>query len=287
MKNSIEPRQFDVFVGIDQTGAVNKNGSPRELPATVLFCQKNKVEICTNLFIPSFQTQHLDVLVKTVFPRLTTFKKIKAFVCVDAAWGLSDSTGASLDKILRGVQHFEFEGKTYGSIAANKFFHGWASEQKPGARAIEKISGSNSVFDLHPFQKNIGCGTYRILRDLSLSRPDYMIWPFEVGQRGGYVMAEGYPSLYWKMLLGLRKRSLESIIQMFSDLKFTTVDSADSFLLALAGLMYHNQVFRVPLDHICRREGWILGVPYEAVETMSFDPWQSTLRAQDLFERHS
>jgi hypothetical protein len=289
-KQAGESRKYDIFIGVDQTGAVNKNGLPRELPATVLFCKENKIEVVTNIFIPSFQTDQLESLIKTVIPEGVSSKELEAFVCVDAALGLPDSTGVSLRKILERIRDFEFEGKVYGSVTANEFFYGWTDGRRPKGRAIEKISGSNSVFDLHPFQRNIGCGTYRILKEVSRSRPNYLIWPFELGQGTGgrvYVMAEGYPSLYWKMLLGLRKRSLESIQELFPDLYFASVDSADSFLLALAGLLYHNQVFNVPLDHICRREGWILGVPYEAVETMSFDPWQSTLRAQEFLQRSS
>lgn len=274
---------FDFYVGVDQTGAVTSKGVPRDLPATIIHVNRRSTSIFTNLKLPSMTTEDIQKLINSV-DGPSRKSRAPYLICVDAALGLPEFTGSSFSNLKLKATHFEKGGKKYGARIAHDFFMSFLGEMNRDIRIIEKITGSNSVFNLHPFQKNIGCGTFRVLKDLTRSERNYSVWPFEDFNSEECAIAEGYPSLYWKTLFGLKRRSLEDLKKLVPQLQFTSVDSADSFVLALAGLLYHNQILKVPSQHICRREGWILGVPYEAVETMSFDPWKSTLRAQDLFQ---
>jgi hypothetical protein len=283
LNSNFKSSVFDVYIGIDQTGAVTSKGVPRDLPATILHVNNFSISIFANLKLPSMTTEEIQKLIKSVYGP-SQKSRAPYLVCVDAALGLPEFTGTSFSDLKLKVAHFEKGGKKYGARLAHDFFRSFLGEMSRDIRTIEKITGSNSVFNLHPYQKNIGCGTFRILKDLTRSDGKYSVWPFEDFNSAGCAIAEGYPSLYWKALFGLKKRSLEDLKKLVPQLQFTSVDSADSFVLALAGLLYHKQILKIPSQHICRREGWILGVPYEAVETMFFDPWKSTLRAQDLFQ---
>ncbi len=123
------------------------------------------------------------------------------------------------------------------------------------------LTKANSVFNLHPFQKNIGCGTYRILKDLASDTTWYRIWSHHsLTKKTKVVIAEGYPSYYWKSWLKNTRRQ-----NKWGNYQFSNQDSADSFILAYAGLMLTQKKdflkFKLPTK--VKNEGWILGVPWK------------------------
>lgn len=89
----------------------------------------------------------------------------------------------------------------------------------------------------------------------------FNLWPFQKIKKQ-FVFAEGYPSYFWKNILNIKKRNLSELKKTFPKLSFKTVDHADSFVLAYGAMKFQNQIFE-KIPTVAKKEGWILGVPYE------------------------
>ncbi len=74
------------------------------------------------------------------------------------------------------------------------------------------LAGANSVFSLLPYQRNIGCGSFRSLKELAQEPNWFCTWPFETLDLSPVVLAEGYPSLFWRTFLGAKKRDLSVLV---------------------------------------------------------------------------
>jgi hypothetical protein len=156
-------------------------------------------------------------------------------------------------------------------------FQGAPGERWP-LRHCERLTASNSVFQEHPFQKNVQSGTYRIWCELGYSLDSGpacqpRLWPHDYQDSAGgkihgigfpeMVIAEGYPSLYWRKLFELRSRQPASlrpaVEKTMKRLKFSVEsadweliesnpDLADAVVLALAALVLDSRdLFSKPL----------------------------------------
>ncbi len=99
-------------------------------------------------------------------------------------------------------------------------------------RTSERIARSNSVFQIHPFQKNIQSGTYRIWGDLgqkvnatkgTITADMLHIWPQDLAnlkaprvskKHRAISIAEGYPTYYWKNLFNSASREPKQLAEL-------------------------------------------------------------------------
>ena len=236
-----------IFIGIDQTGAVNSSGKPKPLPACVLDDDN------LNLFY-----------LENFSPELANLKP--ELICIDCVLGLPKSLNIPLRKALALTE----KSVGFGRGPAQHFFETLA-DGKIHHRKIEFQIGANSVFTVHPFQKNIQTGTFRFWKEMSKS-PDWFYLPAIAGEKNTrqkkIAVVEGYPSYYWKSILNQTNRKPDQILnilkKMYPTLKLNSENKrwllkdanlADALVLALAAKKHKSEINRKSTF-----EGWILGI---------------------------
>jgi hypothetical protein len=246
---------FNYFIGIDQTGAVNNNGMPKKMWVSVI--DSRREAIYTNLQIDSLTKLSIEKLLDQLNIKIS--KNQRALICVDSAIGLPFQYKVKAKTIISQAKNFSYKNKSYGSYVAYKFFKSFQLEKKVRTekRAIDIVLNAQSVFKLKPFQRNIACGSYRVLKDLSVGKKWYTLWPFENTKNSNFVICEGYPSYYWKSIFKQDKRNLEFFNKQ--NLKFKYLDQADSYVLACAGRKYQRAINYNRLSSKQKLEGWVLG----------------------------
>lgn len=271
--NTIRKKQyhFDLYIGIDQTGAVDSKGVPKKLPLCILN-PKSKRSPFTFTTIANLTHAHLLSALKM---NESTMMSQKILICVDSALGLPSVLNTTPQSLMAKARDYSWQAKPYGAQTAYHFFQSFlktsSNPTSPLAtnkhtqnkshyprRQVELLTKANSVFQLQPFQKNIGCGTYRVLKNLAQNQLWYSLWPFEAPSRN-IVIAEGYPSFFWKSLFQLKTRNLENIKKL-TGLDFKDQDIADSFILAYGAQFWDTVILDLPTP-VAQKEGWILGVP--------------------------
>lgn len=251
---------FAYYIGIDQTGAVDKNGIPKPFNVSIIDSRNNKSIFYTMLKLKSISRIEIETLLKKT---VQNYQNEKSMICIDCVFGLPYETETSINQILKKAKSFKYKNKDFGALTAYQFFKQFLKKNKNPRRIVEEIANANSVFNLTPYQKNIGCGSYRILKELSSDKKWFCLWPFNLKtiHKHKFVLAEGYPSYFWKMLFNSRTRDIQLLKKRFNNLKIETVDHADSFILALGAKECSKQITQ-PVNKL-KKEGWILGVPYE------------------------
>jgi len=260
------------ILGLDQTGAVNARNEPKALSAALLCRNRGNWELRTGLRLPSLRRQCVEALVEF---------EGEVLILVDSVLGLPGSLNVSFSSLLQRAKHFEHGGKPFGRRTASRFFASFLDEalairllsgslprtQLP-SRLAETLAGANTVFLEHPFQRNIGCGTFRVLKELASEPRWFDVWPWDTKRQHRFLVAEGYPSLFWKQCLGARTRNLPTL-QRFLEQNYPkaalprTADEADAVLLALGGrrCLEEGSFATATLPEIAWREGWIAGLP--------------------------
>lgn len=249
--------KFEIFVGIDQTGAVDSKGLPKPLSVSVIDHTQIRKKFFTGLKLKKLDHANLTELIQSCVPH---FKNQSVLVCVDAVLGLPIESKTTIHQILKASRDYSLNKRPYGALTAHTFFNQFLKNETLPHRVIELQVKANSVFKLKPFQRNIGCGSYRILKELAESPGWFGIWPFEKAQTQ-FIIAEGYPTYLWKSLFGSKKRDLAILAAQFKSLHFRTLDEADSFILALGALKFESQI-SLKVTQIAKKEGWMLGVPF-------------------------
>ncbi len=281
----LEPR-FQCFLGVDQTGAVLPSGRPKSLACTVLVRRGEEwVLYATHpsgkpLALPCFNSQFIEILLESFRQSLDANVAMMVDCVLGLPWVSWKHTGerpGDLRSLLR-LCALETE---YGRGASEAFFSKWNVSESLPRRACELATGSNSVFQTWPYQKNIQTGTHRIWRDLtSIGDEDYFsFWPFDPPRRARPWVFEGYPSYYWKHLFGFRKRVPSAFPLVIAALREQGVsirvcgksaiqrdcNLADAAILSLAGLVLQERrkLFQ-PFEGFewnlsARAEGWIAG----------------------------
>lgn len=252
MNSKTTTASFDLFIGIDQTGAIDSKGRPKKLPV----CAIHKRKVILNQTLPALTQEGLKNFIHNHLG--FSIEDVKTLICVDAVLTLPKDLAISHQQILKKIKKHSFQNKHYGAICAHHFFNSLSSNNKNHLRLIEEILGANSVFNLKPYQRNVGCGSYRILKDLSNNPGWYQLWPIEKNNKP-ITICEGYPSYYWQNFYALPKRHLDSIKKM-TQMDFKNQDFADSYILALAAQKLSHQVTKAKLPQVSEIEGWVLGV---------------------------
>jgi hypothetical protein len=281
---------FDVYVGVDQTGAIyssgSKKGLPKPLAASILF----EGTLYTGLSLPKFNENEIRSLVTSI----VSMKNPKVFVAVDAVLGLPAECDVSFNQLLEKTAQFRTyrtkqSESLYGRDAAFDFFLQFLKPKlrahlKSNGRAVsplrlperkcERLAKANSVFNRVPAQRNIGCGSYRILSDLAssffgLDKLDRIrVWPHQPIDESQMTIAETYPSLMWKILGISRTRQERDFISYCKSnftvrkaLKFSS-DHIDAAVSAIGAkhVIETKQWFRTTSEYDFDAEGWILGL---------------------------
>lgn len=265
-----------IFLGVDQTGAVDRLGKPKSLPVCLI--QGNSIRFYT---IAKFSPSEIESLVGR--QRLGS-----VIACIDCVLGLP----APIQKTLRQAMGETVRLPGFGRKIAQNYFSELLAEcqilkgpKSPNSkldfpkRKVELLTGSNSVFQVHPFQKNIQTGTFRFWKDMVDEKHPYkFVFPMvsKRFKRGNTIpVFEGYPSLSWKNLFQttfrrptelplLLKRHFGHLKISREDLKtgVTNPNFADSMVLALTARCFWQATKKFP----AQKEGWILGFEMERSE---------------------
>lgn len=251
----------NIILGIDQTGAVHSNGRPKALPMTCLILKNDSIKkIHTGIYLNKLNKTEINNQLKCILGRGKEIENLNILICVDAVLGLPAEIKMDVNGIFKQIKKFKTE-KPYGAKTAYSFFQSLLKQSKLSQtphRELEIKLKANSVFNLTPYQRNIGCGSYRILKDLSEDQTWFDIWPHYINRKN-CIIAEGYPSYFWKTIFKQKNRNLESLKKLFPELKFKNIDEADSFVLAYGAHIFQNQIYKKPPKKFLQYEGWILG----------------------------
>lgn len=314
---------FDFYVGVDQTGAVQRTRQGhryKPLQAAVVYRHdRNCVYLRAAdrrdkaLTLPAFTPIAIrNVLAENMSLGAAALPSIA--VLVDCVLGLPRAEKLTplrlRDFFQKAAMHEKNSREQTGRAKAAQFFDGLLMDfydptKFPAAhrfprRLCEELTGSNSVFQKHPFQKNIQSGTFRIWSDLGAALPDkerheqdLAIWPHDPSppvpaKAGSLVIAEGYPSFYWRKIFAAPSRQPAKIrdlaTRVFAERNFKITcdgwdiiandpDAADAAVLAMSGfLMDLDGRLFPPASVLADRcgnnqqeqifmEGWIAGVP--------------------------
>jgi hypothetical protein len=258
--------------GIDQTGAVLNDKAAKPLKACQLVVDSSD-QIKDILF---FDIPHLGCWVQTLD------QKQKTHIFIDCVLGLPISlnkaySSQSLREWILKAGDFSFEDKIYGRQTSQKFFDEILDfyQIKNGElprRDVEVKLNSNSVFTIHPFQKNIQTGTFRIWKELGSVLDSIVLWPsdFYLKDEFNIFLYEVYPSFFYKKLLNVKVRSAEPVLKYLEKLNLKisekirdqiyNPDNCDALMAAIGGLdcIKNNNVWDLQSEDIIF-EGDILG----------------------------
>jgi hypothetical protein len=306
-------RDFRIYIGIDQTGATDAKGSPKPLPVAMIFkpqrtrgamwrlefAENRKrleikglyrdevLELCQRFSLLGRDLSRTAIVVDSVLglPQ-------KAYRLACKKWGLANG---DMHSLFSQAYQFEFKGKTLGLKTAGQFFSQFlaaepgasplvpSKRRSPPTRICEGLAQANSVFQMHPFQKNIGCGSFRIWKELGSADKWYLLAPFDPWlphlQDQPWIF-EGYPSLIWKKMIHPNRKGFE-LKKFIMELKNEGIldfavesisslddpDLQDSVVLAIGAWALDNiqgGLLSRGLQNLPRAakqsEGWILGV---------------------------
>ena len=241
-----------IFIGIDQTGAVDSKGKPKKL------------------FIARLENNHIEVFKISKLTDLD-LKNVR-IIAIDSVLGLPVSTfpkNKSIRDLFKDAAQYQFNDKKFGMETAYQFFQKFLNKRSDHPKRIcEELAQANSVFQKHPFQKNIGCGSFRIWKELGVDSDWFHLWPHDddyKNLKSKPVLIEGYPSHVWKNLLKSPNRKTDLLMQYLRKNSFSInqknldPDSADAVVLALAAKQFHLKPQAREFKYF-EREGWIMGL---------------------------
>lgn len=249
--------KIKIFIGIDQTGAVNHKGEPKHLNVSLIDLRKKPIYL-TGLKLTELSFTNVRRLIDENIPQINDDKVL---ICVDTVFGLPQALKAKPREIMQQAKKFSHNKKNYGADTAYNFFNQFLISKDKPERTVENLVKANSVFNLKPYQKNIGCGSFRIIKNLAQDPTWFSLWPFEKLDKQ-FVIAEGYPSYFWRTEFKCARRDLNYLSRKFKKLNFANLDQADSFVLAYGASKSLVQLSTFKLNKKIQHEGWILGVPY-------------------------
>lgn len=290
--------EFSYFLGIDQTGAAICNGAKAKPLKVCLAVKQQKQWKFYNQINSSTGLTLLSLSPKSVSNLLSRFDipwpNAKVAILADCVFGLPEAVYPRVSSFSPHAQLWRLFSKTlshstdqaiFGMKVSESFFSKFLSGKgNLPRRECEIISGSSSIFTTRPFQKNIQTGSYRIWRDLvsENSAPWLNVWPFATPKdyiKDAAWIFEGYPSFFWRELLGLRSRNASDLIKtlktksLCSDFHFDSYsclksdpDLCDATVLALGGVLLQDRKKLItPFRGFWKlsetqTEGWISGI---------------------------
>lgn len=235
-----------VVLGIDQTGAVSANGVPKPLPACLI------------------ENDQISLLYLKKFDQEIASYKPKA-ICIDCVLGIPQNLPLTWRQAIAKTKIYE----GYGRKVSEKYF----SDLGSGLihkRQIEQKINANSMFQTHPFQKNIQTGTFRFWKEMAID-PDWFYVPsltFEKTSSEKIPVVEGYPSLSWKQIFHVNTRKPLDVLNLlkkyYPTFKISATEKtliskdpnlADALVLALGLREKISELKKIKKS----KEGWILG----------------------------
>jgi hypothetical protein len=241
-----------IYLGMDQTGAVDAIGRPKPIPVCLL--DGNQFHLAL------LKTFDLD-LILGAFPNRDLSQLI---ICLDCVLGVP----AELGLTWREAVKMTLDQEGFGKGPAQKYFRS-LGKGRIYRRRVESVCKANSMFQERPFQKNIQTGTFRFWKEMA-QRPDWFYAPWVLNEISSsrIPLIEGYPSLAWKLLFQVRSRQPDQLLlllnQFYPDLKWSVAQQkqvekdpnfADAVVLALAAKVFYSKIW----DRQPSIEGWILG----------------------------
>ncbi|MEK6556324.1 MAG: hypothetical protein AABZ31_13840 [Bdellovibrionota bacterium] len=208
--------RFTVFVGIDQAGAANKSGKPKPLPAAIVTPAGRQLLLSVSS-LKGLTKESIDSFVENENLELTRSGELA--IIVDCVLGLPEEVfpkGDTLFDLFHQANVYKHEGRAHGREVAYEFFKQFLDgreENDHPRRQCEHLAKANSVFALRPYQKNVGCGTFRIWKELGSKNKWFHLWPTERLSLVFPTIFEGYPSLIWKKIFGMKSRKPKELIE--------------------------------------------------------------------------
>lgn len=256
-----------IFIGIDQTGAVQKNGTPKPLPVAIVY--KNQKTFLSAGYIPNCYFSEIQKFILIHYK--DNFQITDVHILMDCVLGLPKDIYTS-NKTFRDFLKLALLQDGFGRLPAKAFFKSILNGKAIPTRTAETLANANSVFLEHPFQKNIQTGTFRLWKELGADLKSFYIPYMEPKKRKAFSIYEGYPSLSWKMLFKTSSRKPDHFLKLskkvFHNLHIDIhskkriqkdVNLTDAATLALH--MYRDyDVFRYPRNQILKKEGWIFSL---------------------------
>ncbi len=252
------------FLGIDQTGARDSKGQPKPLPSCLIFEDQihffylktlSKSHIVQQItFLSSKKGKTKDKI--PVGPSESHRAVNQIIICLDCVIGLPKSLGLKWRKAVNST----LSEPGYGRETARIFFERILNKTKSIESSLPSIRPqsvkplnyqvnqaafprreceirlkANSVFQSHPFQKNIQTGTFRLWKELAQSPNDFYAPAVEPspkqsrskkqGSDQPIPIFEGYPSHSWRIIFGVKARDPENLNKLmgthFPKLKWT------------------------------------------------------------------
>ena len=205
-----EPAGRRRFIGVDQTGAALRGGrSAKPLPWVSLAWDG----AWTLSAATSAGPRLADALTPAAFGGVDG----DTAVIVDAVLGLPASAWPRTGEAPGGAGLRALWGQAaawpdgFGRAAAMAFL-GRFDPGDDGLRAHDRRAGALSVFRGVPFQRQVAAGTYRVWRDLGAHGGDWAwVWGLDAPDPSRAVLAEGWPSLGWRRVLGQPVRRPEAL----------------------------------------------------------------------------
>lgn len=269
--------RFNVYIGIDQTGASSQSGKPKPLPAAVVTPIGRQLFLSVST-LKSLTKEAIDTFLET--ENLELNRSGELAIVVDCALGLPEDVfprGESLFELFKQAHQYKYEGRSHGRKTAAAFFRQFLNgDDKFPRRQCEIMAKASSVFELQPYEKNVGGGTFRVWKELGSKNKWFHLWPTERLSLVFPTIFEGYPTFVWKKIFGLKKRAPKDLIEAAEKkigMEIATSEGtreiiekdpnyADAAVLALAAY-YLDQIEELTdtLDIPARtKEGWIMGV---------------------------
>lgn len=249
------------FIGVDQTGAVGRDGRCKPLQAALLQKAGGRFELSP------FQLRELSFKEFTRHPSSPQDPRNYTWV-IDCVLGLPSGFPE-----LRQVLELAAQTTQNGRQAAQDFFESLlagSTWKVIPARKVELLVGANSVFRNKPFQRNIQTGTFRIWKELGADPDWFTLAGHEPRSGNRSWLIEGYPSFAWQQLFSVKKRSPQDfrvlLKNRFPDLHISksnlthfmnSTDACDAAVLALQAATQEESV--AYYSQSLAPEGWILG----------------------------
>lgn len=277
---------FKSFIGLDQTGATDSKGlKAKALPMAIVHEDRLYFSDEYGRAL-TLQSLNRESVLKTLLG-LSIFGRdlSKTMIAVDSVLGLpanhTPKKTKDLFQLFQQAAQFSVKDRQYGREVAEAFFSRFLTSSKEviAARKCEALAGANSVFQFRPYQKNISTGSFRIWKDLGQAEEKwFQLFPFDEPapqlQDGPWIF-EGYPSLLWRTVFGLKARNPQFLIEKLKSPEWSAIlnvpqgdlklllknpDLADSVVLAVASWKLQREGKLWTQGSFTGLEGWIMGL---------------------------
>jgi len=256
--------EFELVVGVDQTGAKVSGGGAKPLPTAIMIKSKKGWKLLVPLMLKSFNKKNIESLL-CEFKLTVDWSAI--LIVADCVLGLPEKIVGSKDPltILRSSMSKASVFEGVGLKAGESFFltcfpNALEKDDSCLVRRTEKNLGCLSVFKNKPFQKNVQTGTYRIWSDLGKEKEylNFNIWPYEKGSGRAY-LCEGYPAHAKEVVKKLACAKIEN----FHLYQEVSKDHKDAAALAVLGALFFDSAKNIKY----KKEGRILtAADYKGVD---------------------